>query len=191
MKTIIYLSLSFSYIYGVQSPYQKFQTYMNANEGHLLNIKISQSQINQHFNSAGILYYFQNKEYVFDSIKERITYKNGTIKTVNKIEKQIIYDSDIKNNLNIFDLFSLKENHIEIRDTFIENEMQIITFSLDDWDINGTMWTDSITGKPKRIFINISADESISLDIISSKITSKVEVPIIDVNDYEIIDLRE
>ena len=69
--------------------------------------------------------------------------------------------------------------------------MQIIIFSLDDWDINGTMWTDSITGKPKRIFINISADESISLDIISSKITSKVEVPIIDVNDYEIIDLRE
>ena len=164
---------------------------MNANEGHLLNIKIFQSQINQHFYSAGTLYYFQNKEYVFDSIEERITYKNGTIKTVNKVEKQIIYDSDIENNLNIFDLFSFKENRIEIKDSFIENESQITTFLLYDWDINGTMWTDSITGKPKRIFINISADESISLDIISSKITSKVEVPIIDVNDYEIIDLRE
>ena len=69
---------------------------MNANEGYLLNIKISQNQINQHFNSTGNLYYFQNKEYVFDSIKERITYKYGTIKTINKVEKQIIYDSDIQ-----------------------------------------------------------------------------------------------
>ncbi len=191
MKTIIYLSLFFSYICGGQSPYQKFQTYMNANEGHLLNIKISQSQINQHFNSAGTLYYFQNKEYVFDSIEERITYKNGTIKTVNKVEKQIIYDSDIENNLNIFDLFSFKENRIEIKDSFIENRSQITTFLLDDWDINGTMWTEPITGKPKRILINISVNETISLDIISSKIISKIEVPIIDVNDYEIIDLRE
>ena len=191
MKTIIYLSLFFSYVCGGQSPYQKFQTYMNANEGYLLNIKISQSQINQHFNSAGTLYYFQNKEYVFDSMKERITYKNGTIKTVNKVEKQIIYDSDIENNLNIFDLFSFKENRIEIKDSFIENEMQIIIFSLDDWGINAKMWTNPITGKPKRILINLSVDESISLDIISSKIASKMEVPIIDVNDYEIIDLRE
>ena len=191
MKTIIYLSLFFSYVCGGQSPYQKFQTYMNANEGYLLNIKISQSQINQHFNSAGTLYYFQNKEYVFDSIKERITYKNGTIRTVNKVEKQIIYDSDIENNLNIFDLFSLKENRIEIKDSFIENEMQIIIFFLDDWGINAKMWTNPITGKPKRILINLSVDESISLDIISSKIASKMEVPIIDVNDYEIIDLRE
>ena len=191
MKTIIYLSLFFSYVCGGQSPYQKFQTYMNANEGYLLNIKISQSHINQHFNSAGTLYYFQNKEYVFDSIKERITYKNGTIKTVNKVEKQIIYDSDIENNLNIFDLFSFKENRIEIKDSFIENESQITRFFLDDWDINGKMWTNPITGKPKRILINLSVDESISLDIISSKIASKMEVPIIDVNDYEIIDLRE
>ena len=53
------------------------------------------------------------------------------------------------------------------------------------------MWTDPITGKPKRILINISVDESISLDIISSKITSKMKVPIIDLSDYEIIDLRE
>ena len=164
---------------------------MNVNEGHLLNIQISQSRADQHFNSNGILYYFQNREYVFDSTSERITYKDGEIETLNKAEKQIIYDSDIENNLNIFDLFSGKGNHIRIRDSFIENDIQITKFFLDDWDMKGTIWTVPATGKPKKITLNLSVDETVSLNISSSKIVSTMEIPDIDISEYEIIDLRE
>ena len=164
---------------------------MNINEGHLLNIQISQSRADQHFNSSGILYYFQNREYVFDSISERITYKDGEIETLNKAEKQIIYDSDIDNNLNIFDLFSGKGNHLRIRDSFIENDIQITNFFLDDWDIKGSIWTVPATGKPKKITLNLSVDETVSLNISSSKIVSTMEIPDIDISEYEIIDLRE
>ena len=191
MKKVIFLCSFFSYLSGEVTPYQKFQTYMNINEGHLLNIQISQSRADQHFNSNGILYYFQNREYVFDSISERITYKDGEIETLNKAEKQIIYDSDIDNNLNIFDLFSGKGNHIRIRDSFIENDIQITNFFLDDWDIKGSIWTVSATGKPKKITLNLSVDETVSLNISSSKIVSKMEIPDIDISEYEIIDLRE
>ena len=164
---------------------------MNVNGGHLLNIQISQSLADQHFNSNGILYYFQNREYIFDSTSERITYKDGEIETINKAEKQIIYDSDIENNLNIFDLFSGKDNHIKIRDSFIENKIQITKFFLDDWDMKGTIWTVPATGKPKKITLNLSVDETVSLNISSSKIISTMEIPDIDISEYEIIDLRE
>ena len=191
MKKVIFLCSFFSYLCGEETPYQKFQTYMNINEGHLLNIQISQSRADQHFNSNGILYYFQNREYVFDSISERITYKDGEIETLNKAEKQIIYDSDIDNNLNIFDFFSGKDNHIRIRDSFIENDIQITNFFLDDWDIKGSIWTVPATGKPKKITLNLSVDETVSLNISSSKIVSKMEIPDIDISEYEIIDLRD
>ena len=191
MKKVIFLCAFFSYLCGEENPYQKFQRYMNVNEGHLLNIQISQSLADQHFNSNGILYYFQNREYVFDSTSERITYKDGEIETLNKAEKQIIYDSDIENNLNIFDLFSGKGNHIKIRDSFIENKIQITKFFLDDWDMKGTIWTVPATGKPKKITLNLSVDETVSLNISSSKIISTMEIPDIDISEYEIIDLRE
>lgn len=164
---------------------------MNANEGHLLNIQISQSQADQHFNSNGILYYFQNREYVFDSVSERITYKDREIETLNKAEKQIIYDSDIENNLNIFDLLSGKGNYIRIRDSFIENDIQITKFFLDNWGMEGSIWTVSATGEPKKIILNLSVDQTVSLNISSSKIASKMEIPDIDISEYEIIDLRE
>ena len=191
MKKVIFLCSFFSFLCGEENPYQKFQRYMNVNEGHLLNIQISQSLADQHFNSNGILYYFQNREYIFDSTSERITYKDGAIETLNKVEKQIIYDSDIENNLNIFDLFSGKGNHIKIRDSFIENKIQITKFFLDDWDIEGTIWTVPATGKPKKITLNLSVDETVSLNISSSKIISTMEIPEIDISEYEIIDLRE
>ena len=191
MKKVIFLCSFFSFLCGEENPYQKFQRYMNVNEGHLLNIQISQSLADQHFNSNGILYYFQNREYIFDSTSERITYKDGAIETLNKVEKQIIYDSDIENNLNIFDLFSGKGNHIKIRDSFIENKIQITKFFLDDWDIEGTIWTVPATGKPKKITLNLSVDETVSLNISSSKTISTMEIPEIDISEYEIIDLRE
>ncbi len=57
--------------------------------------------------------------------------------------------------------------------------------------MKGSIWTVPATGKPKKITLNLSVDETVSLNISSSKIVSRMEIPDIDISEYEIIDLRE
>ena len=191
MKKIIYLCLFFPFLYGQESPYKKFQTYMNEKDGRILNIHISQEQLGEHFNSNGILYYFENKEYVFDTYRERIAYKDGTITTINKATKQIIYDMDVANNLTVLDILSGKDDRVIVADPILEKDSFRIPFILSEWDIKGDIWTVPTTGKPKKIILNISVDEIITLKIITAEIASKNIIPQIDTIEYEIIDLRE
>ena len=191
MKKIIYLCFFFPFLYGQESPYKKFQTYMNEKDGRILNIHISQEQLGEHFNSTGILYYFENKEYVFDTYRERIAYKDGTITTINKATKQIIYDMDVANNLTVLDILSGKDDRVIVADPILEKDSFRIPFILSEWDIKGDIWTVPTTGKPKKIILNISVDEIITLKIITAEIASKNIIPQIDTIEYEIIDLRE
>ena len=47
------------------------------------------------------------------------------------------------------------------------------------------------TGEPKRISINISNNETVDLEIITSKVISTSSLSHIDISEYEIIDLRD
>jgi len=191
VKKIFYLSFFFLFLYGQESPYKNFQTYMNVKSGRMLNIHILQEQFGEHFNSTGILYYFENREYVFDTDSERIAYKDGTIITINKATKQIIYDLDVANNITVLDILSGRDGRVLVADPILEKDGFRIPFILNEWDIKGDIWTVPTTGEPKKIILKISTDESVILKIISSEIASKDSMPKIDTIEYEIIDLRE
>ena len=60
-----------------------------------------------------------------------------------------------------------------------------------EWDAEGTIWIMQNTGEPKRISINISNNETVDLEIISSKVISTSSLSYIDISEYEIIDLRD
>jgi len=164
---------------------------MNVKSGRMLNIHILQEQFGEHFNSTGILYYFENREYVFDTDSERIAYKDGTIITINKATKQIIYDLDVANNITVLDILSGRDGRVLVADPILEKDGFRIPFILNEWDIKGDIWTVPTTGEPKKIILKISTDESVILKIISSEIASKDSMPKIDTIEYEIIDLRE
>ena len=165
--------------------------YMSQEKGRLFSINIEQQNFGKNFTMSGDLWYFNSKDYVFDSQSERISNKNNTIVTINKLAKQVIYDQNFKNNFDIFDVLGNTDNRIKVLSSSIEKELIRTNFFLVQWEIEGSIWTIQDTGEPKKISINISSNEIVDLEINSSKIISTSSLPYIDISEYEIIDLRE
>ena len=165
--------------------------YMSQEKGRLFSINIEQQNFGKNFTMSGDLWYFNSKDYVFDSQSERISNKNNTIVTINKLAKQVIYDQNFKNNFDIFDVLGNTDNRIKVLSSSIEKELIRTNFFLVQWEIEGSIWTIQDTGEPKKISINISSNEIVDLEINSSKIISTSSLPYIDISEYEIIDLRD
>ena len=164
---------------------------MSQERGRIFSIDLNHQNFGENFTISGDLWYFNSKNYVFDSQSERILNKNSSITTINKLTKQVIYDKNFKNNFDIFDVLGNVDSGIKILSSLIEEELIRINFVLAEWDVEGSIWIIQDTGEPKKISINISSNEIVDLEINSSKIISTSILPYIDISEYEIIDLRD
>ena len=165
--------------------------FMNKDEGRLFSINLDHQNFGEKFTTFGNLWYFNPKDYVFDTQNERISKENNTITTINKLTKQVIYDKSFKNNFDIFDVLGNSGGRIKVFSSLIEKELIRINFGLVKWDAEGSIWIMQNTGEPKKISINISNNETVDLEINSSKIISTSSLLYIDISEYEIIDLRD
>ena len=191
MRIFLFLYFSICFLYSEQNSFENFQMYMNQEKGRIFAINLEHRNFGKSITASGNLWFFNSKDYVFDSQSERISNKNNTITTINKLAKQVIYDKNFENNLDIINVLGSADNGIRILGSFNEKELIRIDFILVDWDIEGSILTIPNTGEPKKISINISSDEIVDLEINSSKIISAVSLPYIDISEYEIIDLRD
>ena len=189
MRIFLLLYLFNCFSYSRQKSFENFKLYMSQEKGIVFSIDLNHQNFGENFTKSGDLWYFNPKDYVFDSQSERISNKNNIIVTINKLARQVIYDKDFKNNFNIFDVLSDVDSGIEILSTLIEKELTRINFVFVEWDVEGSIWTIQNTGEPKKIFIKISNNEILDLEIKSSKIISTFSLPNIDISEYEIIDL--
>ena len=191
MKIFLLLYIFNSFLFSDQKPFEIFQMYMSQEQGRLFSINLDYQNFGENFTTSGNLWYFNPKDYVFDTQSERISNKNNMITTINKLTKQVIYDKNFKNNFDIFDFLGNTGGGIKVISSFTEEELIKINFALIDWDAEGTIWIMQNTGEPKRISINISNNETVDLEIILSKVISSSSLSYIDTSEYEIIDLRD
>ena len=191
MRIFLLLYFFNCFSFSDQNSFENFQRYMSQEKGRLFSIDLEHQNFGKSFKTSGSLWYFNSKDYVFDSQSERISIKNNTIVTINKLAKQVIYDQNFNNNFDIFDVFSNADSEVKILSSSMEKELIRTSFFLVQWDINGNIWTIKNTGEPKKISINISSNETVELEINSSKIISTFSLPYIDISEYEIIDLRD
>ena len=191
MKIFLLLYIFNSFLFSDQKPFEIFQMFMSQEEGRLFSINLDYQNFGENFTTSGNLWYFNPKDYVFDTQSERISNKNNKITTINKLTKQVIYDKNFKNNFDIFDFLGNTGGGIKVISSFTEEELIKINFALIDWDAEGTIWIMQNTGEPKRISINISNNETVDLEIILSKVISSSSLSYIDISEYEIIDLRD
>ena len=71
--------------------------------------------------------------YIYDNEKQFVKYEDGLITTINKSNKQVVYDSINKNDVTIFDILTGNNNSIQVDDGIIENN-QINSFYVDLWE---------------------------------------------------------
>ena len=192
IRIVLLKVIIFSLAFSKNDPYSNFKKYMDQNMGSIFNINFYQSQYNERLVSEGVICFKSYKNYIFDNKITRIIYNNKYIKTINKQNKQIIYDEIIEGELSLFDLlFSNKRLDVSLGAS-LNPDISIINFKLKSLDIRGVLKTDNLSGEPKQLSL-FNVDSSLVSVVEINRIESKVDFNLkaIDTTSYELIDLRE
>ena len=192
IRILILKSLIISLVFSKNDAYSNFRKYMDENLGSVFNVSYHQNQYNESLVSDGIICFESYKKYIFDNSIIRIIYDNTYIKTINKQNKQIIYDNLIEGEISLFDLLFSKNRLDVLSLASSDPENSIIKFTLESLDIMGVLKINDISGEPKQLsFFN--ADSSLMSFVQIKKVEDKGDfiLKAIDTSFFELIDLRE
>ena len=180
-----------NFILAKKTPANLFRDYMNIPGGRILSINFTQRQSNHVQTLAGTLFYKNETSYVYEDSCQLIVHSKSNIQTVNKVQKQILYDKNIGGGLQFLDLLSGRDDRFMFHKEKSLGQQICIPFTSEDWDFSGNLWTLSANGEPKRIEIIIADDHKIITEIeILDSIGIKPSQSS-DFKGYEIIDFRE
>ena len=170
--------------------FERFQDYVKSPKGCVLSIEFKQSFYDKISVSNGV-FYKKGETYIFDNQEQCVKYENQQIKTINKINKQVIFDSIKKNNATIFDILSGNNQNLFFHPPKTQKEQINIPFEIKLWGIEGSIWVNVIDGSPKKISFTQDEDIKVDINILSSTNDSSFSFPIYNVMDYEVINLIE
>ena len=171
--------------------YENFNRFMNQNGVVSFEINLNQKQYGEEFISNGIFYYFNADKYIFDSENQRVTFEKGQIQTINKINKQIIYENSIPNDFTVFDLFSGERELLNVYNYEVLNNDVIIFFKIDKLAILGSLLTDIDSGKPELIKFTVQKNMKTEIEILSSNVSTHFSLEKLENESFDIVDLRE
>jgi hypothetical protein len=183
--------LTVSILLAQLDPYQAFMAYMIEPGGKIMEIEFSQEQYGERYESSGTFFYFGKKRYTFDAVDQRISYNNGIITTINKSQKQVIHDQAVPGEVTIFDVLTGEGKSIQTGEPIIEKGMFRIPFTLLEWEMKGVIRVVPVTGEPREVILSSGEVDEIRIRISSSEPANGKSVTEIDLDTFEIIDLRE
>ena len=180
----------FEVLFSQNTEYEKFLKYVQSPNGCVFLIEYHQSYFGEEIVSSGVLYAKQ-KMYIFDNKKQFIKYENGFITTINKPNKQVVYDLINKKNVTIFDILTGNNDSIRIGSSIVENNKIRIPFYIELWGIKGSILISQVDGSPEKVTFIQDADMKVHIDIKSILNDAKFNPPHYDISDYEVINLIE
>jgi len=189
MKYFIFLVLT-KVLFSQTTAYEKFQKYVQSPNGCVLWIEYYQSYLDKKRVSSGV-FYAKEKMYIYDNIEQYISYEDGFITTINKTNKQVVYDSINKKDVTIFDILIGNNKSIYLENPIIENNQIQIPFSIEIWGIKGSIWVNQVDGAPEKVAFIQDKDIKVHIDIKSSLNSSEFNPPTYDILEYEVINLIE
>ena len=158
----------------------------------ILELNLVQKQYNEEMKHDGSFYYYNQNNYIFDNDAQRVVFNKGQIKTINKFNKQIIWEDAMPNSFTVFDLFNGVQGFIEIYDFKILNNNNVKTFfKIKNWSVSGSIISHLETGEPKEL--EFSSEKSIKTKvlILSAEVSADMNLENLDTNNFDIVDLRE
>ena len=189
MKYFIFLVFT-TVLLSQNTAYEKFQKYVQSPMGCVIRVEYFQSYFEEEAGSSGILY-IKDKMYIYDNEKQFIKYEDGFITTINKPNKQVVYDSINKNDVTIFDILTGNNNSIHIDDEIIDSNKIRILFNIEQWGIKGSIWISQQDGSPEKVTFIQDEDLKIHIDIKSIVNRAEFNLPKYDILGYEVINLIE
>ena len=113
-------------LFSQRAYYKNFMHFMNQDGSVILKLKLVQKQYDEEMKFEGLFYYYNQNNYIFDNDVQRVIFDKGQIKTINKIDKQVILEDVLPNSFTVFDLFNGEKDFIEVYDYKILNHDVII-----------------------------------------------------------------
>ena len=165
---------------------------MNQDGVIILELNLIQNQYNEEMKYDGLFYYYNQNNYIFDNDEQRVIFNKGQIKTINKYNKQIIWEDAMPNSFTVFDLFNGLQDFIEINDFKILNNNNVKTFfNIKNWSVSGSIISQLETGEPKELEFSSEKRIQTKVFILSAKVSPDVNLKTLDTLNFDIVDLRE
>tara|TARA_A100000164_G_scaffold361745_1_gene376878 strand:+ start:202 stop:699 length:498 start_codon:yes stop_codon:yes gene_type:complete len=165
---------------------------MNQDGVIILELNLIQNQYNEEMKYDGLFYYYNQNNYIFDNDEQRVIFNKGQIKTINKYNKQIIWEDAMPNSFTVFDLFNGLQDFIEINDFKILNNNNVKTFfNIKNWSVSGSIISQLETGEPKELEFILEKSIQTKVFILSAKVSADIILENLDTNNFDIVDLRE
>ena len=154
-----------------------------------LKIIYTQNQFEKVFESVGECYLINDEEYYYESNDISFYAKKNQLITKNYITNQILYSDIDRNQLNILDIISGSKNQIE----FLKKDFQSKKhhFAIPYLGFNGYFKFQENTGVLQRIHLIMGSNQTIDINVVSLKVLKGNFTPKIDLENFEIIDLRD
>ena len=153
-----------------------------------LKIKYTQSQFGNVFESVGVFYFNNPDDYLYQSADLEIHAQVGQITTKNFRTRQILYNSINKNHFSLMSLLSGNRDQIK----FIDNYDRSLNyqFTIAQQGLDGYFSFNGKTGLIQSLNLETGENQSISIEIISIDILENFSMPLLNIENFEIIDLR-
>ena len=152
-------------------------------------IKYTQNQFENVFESMGECYFISNKEYYYESNDIKVYVKENQLMTKNYTTNQILYSEIDRNQLNILDILSGRKDQIQFLDKdFNYNKYH---FAVPSLGFKGYFKFQENTGVLQSIHLIMGSNQTIFIKVVIMEVLKESFTPKIDLENFEIIDLRD
>lgn len=154
-----------------------------------MKIKYTQNQFENIFESVGEFYLIDNEEYYYESNDIRVYAKGSQLITKNYKTNQILYSEIDRAQLNILDILSGSRDQIEFLDKELHyNKYHFVIPSL---GFKGYFKFQENTGVLQSIHLIMDSNKTIFINVVLMELLKRSFTPKIDLENFEIIDLRD
>jgi hypothetical protein len=152
------------------------------------NIKYTQTQFGSVFESFGVCYFIGSGEYFYQSEDLEVYAQVDQIATKNFRTKQVLLNSINNKNISLMTILSGNKKQIE----FIDKHDQDFDyyFVVSQLGFDGFFSFNNTTGLIQSLNLNIGQNQLISIEVISIDLIEDFSMPSLNVENFDIIDLR-
>jgi len=187
----LYLLFSVCICYGQSDRwYQKFLSTLNNKAGVTFTAQIMQKEFELSSESIAKIEIVNKKHFIIDMNQETIFISGDTIKTYNKLTKQLIIDKIINDDIGIFSLLTGNIENIVFKKSIVSNEKVKIIFKIRELGYDGQI--DILkSGEPKQMNLSYAKDQYINILINNFQTGNLTMYENFQPNPKEIINLHE